>query len=73
VLVATIAYGIRARGLVGYLKTFAEPTWVMIPLNLVEQITRSFSLIIRLFGNVMSGSSSSASFSRSRACSSPSR
>lgn len=55
VLVATIAYGIRARGLVGYLKSFAEPTWVMIPLNLVEQITRSFSLIIRLFGNVMSG------------------
>ena len=27
----------------------------MIPLNLVEQVTRTFSLIIRLFGNVMSG------------------
>jgi F-type H+-transporting ATPase subunit a len=55
VFCATIVYGVRAQGLVGYLKTFAEPSWVMIPLNLVEQITRTFSLIVRLFGNVMSG------------------
>lgn len=52
---ATIVYGIATRGLGGYLKTFAEPTWVMIPLNIVEQVTRTFSLIVRLFGNVMSG------------------
>ena len=55
VLAATIGYGVRALGLAGYLKTFAEPSWVMIPLNIVEQITRTFSLIVRLFGNVMSG------------------
>ena len=55
VFCATIFYGIRARGLWGYLGTFGEPTWVMIPLNIVEQFTRIFSLIIRLFGNVMSG------------------
>ena len=55
VFAATIWHGIRANGVLGYLKTFAEPTWVMIPLNIVEQITRTFSLIIRLFGNVMSG------------------
>jgi len=55
VFCATIVFGIRARGLVGYLKTFAEPTWAMIPLNVVEQFTRTFSLIVRLFGNVMSG------------------
>ena len=55
VLGATILYGVRAAGPWGYLKTFAEPGWIMIPLNLVEQITRTFSLIIRLFGNVMSG------------------
>jgi F-type H+-transporting ATPase subunit a len=52
---ATIFYGVRTRGLSGYLATFAEPTWLMTPLNIVEQITRIFSLIIRLFGNVMSG------------------
>jgi F-type H+-transporting ATPase subunit a len=55
VFFAVIYFGIRARGLVGYLKTFAEPTFVMIPLNLVETFTRTFSLIVRLFGNVMSG------------------
>jgi F-type H+-transporting ATPase subunit a len=55
VFCATISYGIRARGLGGYLSTFAEPSWIMIPLNLVEQITRTFSLIVRLFGNIMSG------------------
>jgi len=55
VFCATIFYGIRAQGLRGYLGTFAEPTWVMIPLNVVEQFTRIFSLIVRLFGNVMSG------------------
>ncbi|SDL24447.1 ATP synthase F0 subcomplex A subunit [Aliiruegeria lutimaris] len=55
VFVATIAYGISGRGWRGYLATFAEPSWVMIPLNLVEQITRTFSLVVRLFGNVMSG------------------
>jgi F-type H+-transporting ATPase subunit a len=55
VFCATIFYGVRALGLSGYLATFTKPTWVMIPLNIVEQITRTFSLIIRLFGNVMSG------------------
>ncbi|HZU62750.1 MAG TPA: F0F1 ATP synthase subunit A [Novosphingobium sp.] len=55
VFVATIWHGIRANGVLGYLRGFAEPSWIMLPLNLVEQITRSFSMIIRLFGNVMSG------------------
>jgi F-type H+-transporting ATPase subunit a len=55
VFVATIFWGIRTRGMRGYLATYAEPTWVMIPLNIVEQFTRTFSLIVRLFGNVMSG------------------
>lgn len=55
VFAATIYYGLRTQGLRGYLKTFAEPSLFMVPLNLVEQITRTFSLIVRLFGNVMSG------------------
>lgn len=55
VLAATIGYGLKTRGVKGYLATFAEPSWVMIPLNVVEQITRTFSLIVRLFGNIMSG------------------
>ena len=55
VFFAIIYYGIRTRGLRAYLKTFAEPSVVMIPLNIVETFTRTFSLIVRLFGNVMSG------------------
>lgn len=55
VFVMGIAWGIRALGLRGWLASFAKPSWVMIPLNLVEQITRHFSLMVRLFGNVMSG------------------
>ncbi len=55
VFLAIVYFGIRTRGLGGYLKTFAEPSIVMIPLNIVETFTRTFSLIVRLFGNVMSG------------------
>jgi F-type H+-transporting ATPase subunit a len=55
VFCAVIYYGIRSRGIGGYLKTFAEPSIVMIPLNVIETFTRTFSLIVRLFGNVMSG------------------
>ncbi len=51
----TVRHGVRTRGLLGYIKSFAEPSWVMVPLNLVEQVTRTFSLMVRLFGNVMSG------------------
>lgn len=55
VFVAAVHFGIRRHGVIGYLRHFAEPTWVMIPLNLVEQVTRTFSLMLRLFGNVMAG------------------
>ncbi|WP_193187518.1 F0F1 ATP synthase subunit A [Nisaea sediminum] len=48
-------FGIRARGLLGYLATFAKPKLIMLPLNLVSEVTRTLSLMVRLFGNVMSG------------------
>jgi F-type H+-transporting ATPase subunit a len=55
VFCSIIFFGVRVRGIGGYLRTFAEPTVLMIPLNLVETFTHTFSLIVRLFGNVMSG------------------
>jgi len=55
VFVAIIWFGVRASGIGGYLATFATPSLVMVPLNLVESVTRTFSLLVRLFGNVMSG------------------
>ena len=55
VFFAVIWFGVRASGVSGYLGTFATPSVFMIPLNFIESITRSFSLLVRLFGNVMSG------------------
>ncbi len=55
VFIAVIWFGIRAGGVRGYLATFASPNPIMIPLNFIESLTRTFSLLVRLFGNVMSG------------------
>ncbi|WP_213739339.1 F0F1 ATP synthase subunit A [Bradyrhizobium sp. dw_411] len=55
VFIAVVWFGIRASGIRGYLSTFASPNPIMIPLNFIESLTRTFSLLVRLFGNVMSG------------------
>ncbi|HXI87134.1 MAG TPA: F0F1 ATP synthase subunit A [Parvularculaceae bacterium] len=55
VFFAAIFYGVRAQGLGGYLLSFTRPTILMTPLNIAEAFTRTFSMSIRLFGNVMSG------------------
>jgi F-type H+-transporting ATPase subunit a len=55
VFLASHYFGVRAQGFVGYLASFAKPKVIMLPLNILSQITRSFSLMVRLFGNVMSG------------------
>ena len=55
VFVSVHYFGIRAQGLKRYLASFAEPKLIMLPLNLVSEVTRTFSLMVRLFGNVMSG------------------
>jgi F-type H+-transporting ATPase subunit a len=52
---AAVVFGIRAHGVGGYLKSFAEPTWLLAPLNIVESLTRTFSMMVRLFGNILSG------------------
>lgn len=48
-------FGVRARGLAGYLASFAQPKLIMLPLNIISEVTRIFSLMVRLFGNIMSG------------------
>ena len=45
--------GIRAKGGKGWLKGFAEPIWIVAPINLLEVFTRPLSLCMRLFGNVL--------------------
>jgi F-type H+-transporting ATPase subunit a len=48
------AYGIREKGLWKYLKGYAEPSVLMLPLHVLSEITRTFSLMVRLVGNIMS-------------------
>lgn len=55
VFLSVIWFGVRGDGALGYLKSFAAPNPVMIPLNILQSLTRVFSMFVRLFGNVMSG------------------
>lgn len=47
--------GVRRHGLWGYLKTYAQPNVLVLPLNLLEALMRVVSMTVRLFGNIMSG------------------
>ena len=47
-------YGIASHGVRGYLAGFTKPNVLLLPLNLIGEITRTFSLMVRLFGNIMS-------------------
>lgn len=55
VLVAVPVFGIGSRGLGGYLKTYVQPSVVMLPFNVISEVSRGISLAIRLYGNIMSG------------------
>lgn len=55
VLLAVPFFGIAEGGIGGYLKTYLQPTWIMLPFNLISEITRTLALAVRLFGNIMSG------------------
>ena len=50
-----IRAGVRARGVGGYLRHFAEPKWWLTPINVLEEVTKPFTLALRLFGNIFSG------------------
>lgn len=55
VFAAVIAWGVRRHGAWGYLKTYAQPSLLLLPLNLLEALTRVVSMSVRLFGNILSG------------------
>jgi len=55
VFIAVPLFGIREQGLGGYLKSYMQPTVIMLPFNIISEISRTLALAIRLFGNVMSG------------------
>jgi F-type H+-transporting ATPase subunit a len=55
VFVAVPFYGIQERGWRGYLKSYLEPTVIMLPFNIISEFSRTLALAVRLFGNMMSG------------------
>jgi F-type H+-transporting ATPase subunit a len=55
VFVAVPLFGIGDQGIFGYLRSYAEPTILMLPLNIISELSRTLALAVRLFGNMMSG------------------
>ena len=55
VFVAVPYFGIEEQGLGGYLASYAKPTVIMLPFNIISEISRTLALAVRLFGNMMSG------------------
>ena len=49
------ANAIRSRGILGYLKHFAEPIFIMVPIKIIEEVVFPVSLSFRLFGNILAG------------------
>lgn len=55
VFVAVPLFGMAQQGLGPYLASYTKPTFIMLPFNIISEISRTLALAIRLFGNMMSG------------------
>lgn len=55
VLIAVPVYGVVDSGLFPYLRKYLQPTVLMLPFNIIGELSRTLALAIRLYGNVMSG------------------
>ncbi len=55
VFVAVPFFGIRDQGVGGYLTAYLKPTVIMLPFNIISEVSRTLALAVRLFGNMMSG------------------
>jgi F-type H+-transporting ATPase subunit a len=55
VFVAVPLFGIESQGIRKYFKSYFEPTVIMLPFNIMSELTRTLALAVRLFGNMMSG------------------
>jgi F-type H+-transporting ATPase subunit a len=55
VMVAVPLFGIAEQGVGNYLRSYIQPTFIMLPFNIISEISRTLALAVRLFGNMMSG------------------
>jgi F-type H+-transporting ATPase subunit a len=56
VFIAVPVYGIASRGVGSYFANYIKPTPIMLPFNIIGELSRTVALAVRLYGNVMSGS-----------------
>lgn len=55
VFVAVPLFGIEEQGAGNYFKSYLQPTFIMLPFNVISEFSRTLALAVRLFGNMMSG------------------
>ncbi|AOY88081.1 F0F1 ATP synthase subunit A [Marinobacter salinus] len=55
VFIAVPVFGIASKGAGSYLGRYLQPTWFMLPFNIIGEISRTVALAVRLYGNIMSG------------------
>ena len=55
VFAAVPYFGIKEQRIGNYLKSYVKPTFIMLPFNIIGEISRTLALAVRLFGNMMSG------------------
>ena len=55
VFLAVPAAGIRSQGVLGYFRHYLRPSPMMLPFELLSEVSRTFALSMRLFGNMLSG------------------
>ncbi len=48
-------YGISKQGFRNYLGQYLQPTVLMLPFNVIGELSRTLALAVRLYGNMMSG------------------
>ncbi len=55
VMIGVWTFGIRTQGAKAYFSHFVQPYKFLLPLNIIEEITKPISLALRLFGNIFAG------------------
>ncbi|MCK7548120.1 F0F1 ATP synthase subunit A [Marinobacter koreensis] len=55
VFIAVPVFGIANRGAGRFLRHYIQPTPLMLPFNIIGELSRTVALAVRLYGNIMSG------------------
>jgi F-type H+-transporting ATPase subunit a len=55
VFIAVPIFGVSSKGWRAYLQAYIKPTFIMLPFNIIGEISRTLALAVRLYGNMMSG------------------